>query len=124
MLDIETPDLNGIDFIKYGKNIPPVIFISGNKTYKESAEKLGAVAFIDKPVRVNKLYQAIEKLTDLNYNSVAECSRSLLKEKPKSKKLTIKLEEATSLNLKLDTIEKKEATKNALLLWKPIWSKW
>jgi CheY-like chemotaxis protein len=69
LLDIEMPDISGLDFIVLLKNNErfediPVIFISAysNSYFKDLCRKKGSIGFITKPVRVDFLLNEISNV--------------------------------------------------------------
>ena len=60
-LDIEMPDLTGIDFLKTLKNPPKVIITSANKEFALDGFELDVLDYIIKPVSLERLLKAIDK---------------------------------------------------------------
>lgn len=64
VLDVELPDVNGLDFQKQIANErhPPIVFITGHGDVPSSvrAMKLGAVDFLTKPFSDNALMDAVD----------------------------------------------------------------
>ena len=68
-LDVMMPGLDGIQVLKELKSNPatakiPVILISVAGSYRKEALKLGAVAFLKKPVDFNQLNEKISEVTE------------------------------------------------------------
>ncbi|NOZ48000.1 MAG: response regulator transcription factor [Chlorobi bacterium] len=61
-LDIEMPDLTGIDFLKTLDNPPKVIITSANKNFAIEGFELNVMDYIIKPVTLNRLLKAVNKL--------------------------------------------------------------
>lgn len=62
VLDVEMPELNGLDFIKSIKNVEHVILISSNKTYAADSYDFNVTDYIVKPVSKPRLTQAIDRV--------------------------------------------------------------
>lgn len=61
-LDIEMPELSGIDLIKkLGNKKPLIIFTTAKKDYAVEAFELNVVDYLIKPVSQGRLLQAVEK---------------------------------------------------------------
>lgn len=68
-LDIEMPNLNGLDFIeslrsKRGKNIPKFIFTSGYHKYALSGYEKGVIDFLVKPIGFTRFKMSMDRLID------------------------------------------------------------
>lgn len=67
-LDIEMPDKNGFELIKWLKThlvkIPHIIFVTGFEEYSIKALKEGAIDFIVKPVDEDELNEAVKKASE------------------------------------------------------------
>jgi DNA-binding LytR/AlgR family response regulator len=63
-LDIEMPQLSGIDLLKSLKNPPKVIFTTAYKDYAVNAFELNAVDYLLKPFSFERFLKSIDKLTD------------------------------------------------------------
>ncbi|MFY0606180.1 MAG: response regulator [Cyclobacteriaceae bacterium] len=63
-VDMEMPEMNGLDIMSLPLNLPNVIAMSSNVSYKNDALRLNAKAFLEKPVDLrlinNLLNQNIE----------------------------------------------------------------
>ncbi len=60
-LDINMPELNGIDFIKLSKKTPATIFITAYSEYALSGYELDVVDYLLKPVEFPRFYKAVLK---------------------------------------------------------------
>lgn len=60
-LDIQMPDINGLDLLDRLPVMPQVIFITGHKDYAFEAFEYDVTDFLQKPVTYNRLAQAIRK---------------------------------------------------------------
>ncbi len=63
--DVEMPNLNGIQLAKSMSQLPLVIFISSHKQYAVDAFDVDAVDFLTKPIQVERLMKAIDKVRNL-----------------------------------------------------------
>ena len=67
LLDIWMPDVDGITLLKewgaHGQLTMPVIMMSGHGTIDTAVEatKFGAMAFLEKPITLQKLLRAVEQ---------------------------------------------------------------
>lgn len=83
LIDINLPGADGFSIAsrlqKIRKtSVTPIIFITASKNigFRERAEKLGAIAFLEKPFDTAKLIDAVE----LAHYSTIECSAKNLRE--------------------------------------------
>src|SRR5699024_9933074 len=70
ILDIEMPDLNGLQVANL-LNGKPVIFATAYEEHAADAFDLNAIDYIRKPLKLDRLQQAIEKAVQLLKNSPA-----------------------------------------------------
>lgn len=64
-LDINLPDMSGLDFIKTLKNQPAVIVVSANPDYAVSSFELDVIVdYLVKPFSFNRFFKATNKLKD------------------------------------------------------------
>jgi len=74
-LDIQMPDINGIDFVKTLKNPPYIIFTTAYQDYAIEGFNLNVVDYLLKPFPFERFYTAVNKVIDLKrsleMNSVA-----------------------------------------------------
>ncbi|MBI1268261.1 MAG: response regulator [Cryomorphaceae bacterium] len=61
LLDIGLPDINGVEFLRIGMSLPPVIIISSNEKYALEAFELDVVDYLKKPVSLSRFIQAIDR---------------------------------------------------------------
>lgn len=60
-LDIEMPEMTGIDFIQAAKNIPQVIIISSNPEYAAESYNYDVTDYLVKPIEYNRFIKAVER---------------------------------------------------------------
>ncbi|HON51650.1 MAG TPA: LytTR family DNA-binding domain-containing protein [Bacteroidales bacterium] len=63
-LDMEMPDMNGIEFLNSLIHIPQIIFISSNKNYAIDAFNYNAIDFLLKPIEYPRFLKSIQKVKD------------------------------------------------------------
>jgi DNA-binding LytR/AlgR family response regulator len=61
-LDIEMPDMSGIELLKSITDLPPVILISSKESYAIEAFEYKVVHYLVKPVEYPKFLKAIERI--------------------------------------------------------------
>lgn len=64
VLDVEMPELNGLDFIKSVPNVGHVILISSNKEYAAESYDYNVSDYIVKPLQLDRLKQAVSKIKE------------------------------------------------------------
>ncbi len=64
-LDINMPDITGIDFLKMLKNPPLVIFTTAYAEYAVLSYELHAVDYLLKPIPFDRFLQAVQKATGM-----------------------------------------------------------
>jgi DNA-binding LytR/AlgR family response regulator len=62
LLDINMPELNGIDFLKSLKQPPQVIFTTAYTEHAVTSYDLGAVDYLVKPIAFDRFLKAIQKV--------------------------------------------------------------
>jgi two-component system, LytTR family, response regulator len=65
-LDIEMPEMNGIEFIAAVPDIPQVIVVSSKKEYAADTYNYDVSDYLVKPVDPNRFDQAVSKVTDIS----------------------------------------------------------
>jgi len=61
-LDIEMPEMTGLDMLSVRKDLPPVIFITGKGQYAIQAFEHNVTDYLVKPVNLTRLVMAVEKV--------------------------------------------------------------
>ena len=65
-LDMEMPEMNGIEFISSVPDIPQIIVVSSKKEYAADTYNYDVSDYLVKPVDPNRFDQAIEKAADIS----------------------------------------------------------
>ncbi len=65
-LDIQMPDLSGIDIVKNIENLPQIIFTTGHSEYALEAFEYQVTDFLVKPVEFPRLLKAVERARKLS----------------------------------------------------------
>lgn len=61
-LDVELPELSGLDFIKAFENLPQVVLMSNMKHYAVDAFEVEVLDFLPKPIEYSRFLKTINKL--------------------------------------------------------------
>jgi len=70
-LDIEMPDMSGIDFLDTLNNLPQIIIISSKEKYALNAFEYDVTDYLLKPITYSRFYKAVEKaLARFNKNKL------------------------------------------------------
>jgi DNA-binding LytR/AlgR family response regulator len=97
LLDVEMPEMSGIDFIKTFRDIPQVILITSKTEYAAEAFDFNVTDYIVKPVQYPRFLKAVTKAKDMQ--------ESLKQETPDSQELFIKVDSRlVHVNLKDITV--------------------
>ncbi len=67
-LDIEMPEMTGVEFIKNLKNLPQIIIISAREKYALDAIEYGVTDYLLKPVAYARFYKAVKKAYEKHQN--------------------------------------------------------
>lgn len=70
-LDIEMPNLTGIDFVKSLTNPPSVVFTTANKNYAIEGFNLNVDDYILKPISFERLFKAVNRVYENKTNEIA-----------------------------------------------------
>jgi DNA-binding LytR/AlgR family response regulator len=71
-LDIEMPNLNGIEFLKSLENPPTVVLITSSADYALMGYELSVFDYILKPITFERILKPIHKLFDLKISRITE----------------------------------------------------
>lgn len=69
-LDIEMPEMNGIDFLNSLKNLPQVIIVSSKEKYALEAFDYDVTDYLLKPISYGRFYKAVSKAKDIFENKL------------------------------------------------------
>ncbi|MBA3681227.1 MAG: response regulator transcription factor [Bacteroidetes bacterium] len=61
-LDIEMPEMNGLEFLKSLTTLPPTVFVSGKTTYGVDAFENNAIDYLYKPVSFARFSKCVNKI--------------------------------------------------------------
>jgi DNA-binding LytR/AlgR family response regulator len=94
-LDVEMPEMSGIDLVKSLVQKPVVVLTTSNKDYAAEAFELSVADFLVKPFTMPRLMQSIQKATDILQRKDAELGTIgsdyiFIKENKTVKKISIK----------------------------------
>lgn len=96
-LDVEMPEISGLDFIKTLTNPPRVVVTTSRSDFAMGAFEINALDFILKPVKAAAVLAAIQKYEALEYPDVEE------KLDPQAQSIFVKVD-ANLINLRFDDI--------------------
>lgn len=65
-LDIEMPELNGIDFLKSLSNSPQVILTTAYREYAMESYEVDVIDYLLKPISFNRFFKSISKFLKIN----------------------------------------------------------
>lgn len=92
-LDIEMPEISGLEFIKTLSNPPRVIVTTSKKDFAIDAFEIAAVDFILKPVKMVDMLKAIEKYDKLDAPAGLEADQDSIFVKVDSKLVNLKFDD-------------------------------
>ncbi len=67
-LDIEMPDLSGMDLVKSVESLPQIVFTTSHPKYAVEAFEYKVADFLPKPIQFPRLLKAIERVEEINGN--------------------------------------------------------
>jgi len=74
-LDIEMPEMTGIEFLKSFKKTPQIIIVSGQEKYALDAFDFDVTDYLLKPVTYGRFFKAVEKALERNSKSESSSSK-------------------------------------------------
>ena len=77
-LDIQLPEINGIDFLKSLTRKPKVIITSAYKEFAIDGFDLDVLDFLLKPITLDRFFKAINKYLDSNLKRISETPQNKL----------------------------------------------
>lgn len=121
-LDIEMPGLNGFELLGHLEKIPIVIFCTAFDQYSLKAFETNSIDYLLKPVRLERLQQTVEKLSNFKNNLSSTTIMSVLKEfysqKEEKKMTSITVKKGDKLIfIKLDEVTHFEADEKYVTLF-------
>ncbi len=70
-LDVEMPEMSGIDLIKSLTNPPQIILVTSKKGYAAEAFEYSVIDYLVKPVEYSRFLKAVNKAKEKNVSSIA-----------------------------------------------------
>lgn len=67
-LDIEMPDLSGMDLVKSVDSLPQIVFTTSHVEYAVEAFEYRITDFLPKPIQFSRLLKTIERVEEVNNN--------------------------------------------------------
>ena len=90
-LDIQVPGLSGFDVLELlGKNAPPVIFVTAYDEYAVKAFEAHALDYLLKPVRLERLRQAVNRVQNSSVHKTEEVLHSYRDAQPPLNRILIR----------------------------------
>jgi two-component system, LytTR family, response regulator len=66
ILDVELPEMSGLDYLKNFKKRPLIVMVSGNPEYAVGAFEYDAIDFLLKPINFARFVKSIQKISKMN----------------------------------------------------------
>ena len=107
-LDVEMPEMSGLEFLETIENSPQIIIISGQKKYALEAFEFNVTDYLLKPVTLARYYKSVNKVQK-RYNEVTNISGG-------NDEIFIKKKNSTLVRLKYDDILLVEALENYVIV--------
>ncbi|HBX52515.1 MAG TPA: DNA-binding response regulator, partial [Bacteroidales bacterium] len=63
-LDIEMPEMSGLDFLRTIKNPPQIVIVSAKESYALDAFEFDVTDYLLKPISYTRFYKAVTKVSD------------------------------------------------------------
>ena len=109
-VDIEMPEMTGLEFMQAFNKLPAVIVISAKDKYAVKALELDAVDYLMKPIEYPRFIKAVNKIKEYKYNQVDNSKLRL------NQGIFIKDGSSSLIRLKYDEIIWIEALENYVLI--------
>ncbi|MEQ8908537.1 MAG: response regulator [Vicingaceae bacterium] len=78
LLDIQMPDLSGMELVKHSQSLPQVIFTTNLSSFAVEAFEFDVTDYLTKPIRLPRFIQAIEKARKRQPIKVEKAEQSLV----------------------------------------------
>lgn len=79
LVDMEMPDLTGIDFVRSLQDPPEIIFVTAHRDYAVESYELDVIDYLIKPINQNRFNHAVERAIKLiETNRQAEADATVL----------------------------------------------
>jgi len=105
VIDVEMPELNGIDFIKSVTDVPHIILISSNKNYAAESYDYNVSDYILKPITKDRLKLSIEKLESIEESIKMDVSQDFAFVKDGNKIVRIEFKEVLFIEALADYVQ-------------------
>ncbi|MBE9469396.1 MAG: response regulator transcription factor [Bacteroidetes bacterium] len=107
-LDVEMPEMSGLEFLKSIENPPQIIIVSGQEKYALEAFEYDVVDYLLKPISLQRYYKSVNKVYKIfnEKNYIVE----------KNNQIFIKSKNSTLVNLKYEDILWIEALENYVIV--------
>ena len=115
-LDINMPEISGIDFLKTLKNPPNVIFTTAYSEFAVESYELNAIDYLVKPIAFDRFLKAMNKTRDILQLQAGNVNISVSTSGPDKNILFVK-SEGKLIKIDLQKLWFVEGLKNYLCLW-------
>ena len=107
-LDVEMPEMTGLEFLKSIENPPQIIIVSGQEKYALEAFEYDVVDYLLKPISLQRYYKSVNKAYKIfnEKNYIVE----------KNNQIFIKSKNSTLVNLKYEDVLWIEALENYVIV--------
>lgn len=109
-VDIEMPEMTGLEFMQSFKDLPSVIVISAKEQYAIDALELDAVDYLLKPIEYARFLKSVNKVKDYRQNLLLKTEQKF------DRGIFIKDGSSTLIRLRYDEIVWIEALENYVLI--------
>lgn len=77
-LDVELPELSGIDFVKAFENLPRIVLMSNMKHYAVDAFEIEVLDFLPKPIEYSRFLKTVNRLDKIKSPSLNEADGDIV----------------------------------------------